>query len=175
MRLTKYIAVGLVAASLSIGLVACDDDDGSGVVDDATEQVETAADAVSDALTGDIDVDMQPQGGSNMTGKATLSGDGDTTDVTLDLENAAGPHPAHIHQGTCADLNPAPKFPLTDVIDGESKTTVDVAIADIRAAPHAINVHLSADDIGQYVACADLPTADGTGTDTAPTTTTTTP
>jgi len=37
-----------------------------------------------------------------------------------------------------------------------SVTTVDMAIADILNGEHAINVHESAENIGNYVACGDI-------------------
>jgi hypothetical protein len=89
----------------------------------------------------------------------------------------AVPHPAHIHTGSC----PTPGevvAPLSDVgnqalnngtptamdkvgQDGaipvlSSVTTVDLALADILAAEHAINIHMSADDMGTYVACGNI-------------------
>jgi plastocyanin len=79
------------------------------------------------------------------------------------------PHPAHIHSGTCAELGDV-VLPLTDVapIDGESsgatsalpvkvsETTVDAPLQEIIDGGHAINVHLSADEIGTYIACGDI-------------------
>lgn len=174
----KLVLAGTIIAALSFGLVACGGDDEVGnAVDSATEQVGTAADAVEDAVTGsDVTVTLAAQGGSNVTGEAKLGAEDNQTNVTLDLENAPGPHPAHIHEGTCADLNPAPKFPLTDVVGGKSETTVDVSVADIQATPHAINVHESAANLEKYVACADLPTGSGSaGTTDTGTETTTTP
>jgi len=90
-----------------------------------------------------------------------------------DADLAAGTaHPAHIHSGTCDTLGDV-VFPLMDVtlpertmaspeatpdIDlvAESVTTVEVALDDILAAEHAINVHLSAEEIGTYIACGDI-------------------
>jgi hypothetical protein len=80
-----------------------------------------------------------------------------------------GPHPAHIHSGSCAELGDV-VVPLTDVAErtGEavgsgtghavkgSHTQVEMTLDDILAAPHAINVHLSADEIGTYIACGDI-------------------
>jgi hypothetical protein len=80
-----------------------------------------------------------------------------------------GPHPAHIHSGTCAALGDV-VVPLTDVAErtGESMgaggghavkgshTQAEMSLDDILAAPHAINVHLSAEEIGTYIACGDL-------------------
>ena len=84
-------------------------------------------------------------------------------------QDAAPPHPVHIHKGTCDNLDPAPLFPLNDVgAAGEavgartaptvatSTTTVEAALADVIAGGHAINVHESAANIGNYIACGDV-------------------
>lgn len=85
-------------------------------------------------------------------------------------------HPAHIHDGTCDTLNPAPAYPLEDVRlpeDGgatpapmgrmaerheveTSSTVVPVRLDDLLAAPHAINVHQSAEQIDVYIACGEI-------------------
>ena len=80
-------------------------------------------------------------------------------------------HPAHIHSGTCAELGDV-VAPLTDVAhigeDGErtgaassipvktSYTVVEVPLQEIIDGGHAINVHLSADEIDVYIACGDI-------------------
>jgi hypothetical protein len=89
----------------------------------------------------------------------------------------AGLHPAHIHAGSCP--NPGDVVvPLSDVSTSamnngtpmamdmvgsdtaipalSSVTTVDLALADIVAGEHSINVHQSADDMGTYIACGDI-------------------
>jgi hypothetical protein len=180
MRIHKILIAGTLLAVLSVGLAGCGGDDEVGdAVNSVTEQAGNAANSVGDAVSGsDVTIPLTAQGGSNVTGEAKLVSDGNQTKVTLDLENAPGPHPAHIHEGTCADLNPAPKFPLRDVVDGKSETTVDVTVDAIRSSPHAINVHQSAANLDTYVACGDLPTTGGgsAGTTTSTTTgTTTTP
>lgn len=90
-------------------------------------------------------------------------------------------HPAHIHSGTCEELGDV-VFPLNDVAapeagatpaaspaaaDGgevvaESTTDVEASLDDILAAEHAINVHESAENIGNYIACGNVT---GTPTD----------
>jgi plastocyanin len=84
-------------------------------------------------------------------------------------QEADAPHPAHIHSGTCAELGDV-VAPLTDVAlpEGEmqgpatalptsiSITTVDMPLQEIIDGGHAINVHLSADAIDQYIACGDI-------------------
>lgn len=87
---------------------------------------------------------------------------------------ADAPHPVHIHEGTCTELNPAPQFPLTDItaptnVEGTeiasagspiavetSTTTIDATLADIANGDHAINVHESVENIGNYIACGDI-------------------
>ena len=78
------------------------------------------------------------------------------------------PHPAHIHTGSCANLGDI-VAPLNDVTlvsgsdrVGVSQTKVDLSIKDILESPHAIMTHASAQNIGTYIACADL-----TGDDSA--------
>jgi hypothetical protein len=58
--------------------------------------------------------------------------------------------------GSCAKLNPAPKYPLTSTSDGISETTVDEPIAALTAGGMAVNVHKSANDLKDYVACGNL-------------------
>ena len=78
--------------------------------------------------------------------------------------------PVHIHSGSCAELGDvvAPLNDLTaptgagagqaeSAIQAEtSVTNVPLTLDAILAAPHAINAHLSADEIGVYIACGDI-------------------
>ncbi len=78
-------------------------------------------------------------------------------------------HPAHIHTGTCDTLGDV-VVPLTNLepMAGEavgpdsahsvdvSRTMVDLPLDDIIAGGHAINVHLSDEEIGTYIACGDI-------------------
>jgi hypothetical protein len=84
-------------------------------------------------------------------------------------EAGDGPHPAHIHAGTCDALGEV-VLPLTDVAapEGEtegaatahavktSHTIVDMPLQEIIDGGHAINVHQSADAIDVYIACGDI-------------------
>jgi plastocyanin len=82
-------------------------------------------------------------------------------------------HPAHIHLGTCEELDPNPTFPLTDVAIAaaesateadsasaipveRSVTAVDATLEDLRTGGYAINIHQSVEDIGTYIACGNL-------------------
>src|ERR687894_2400803 len=85
-------------------------------------------------------------------------------------DTAAEAHPAHIHSGTCDELGDV-VYPLADVATqtGEEMGAagghpvkvsevnhVDVPLQEIIDGGHAINVHLSAEEIGTYIACGDI-------------------
>src|SRR5829696_5541152 len=86
-------------------------------------------------------------------------------------DDEAEVHPAHIHSGSCAELGDV-VAPLTDIteVGGESErtgpasaipvkssvTVVDMPLQEIIDGGHAINVHLSADEIDTYIACGDI-------------------
>lgn len=93
-------------------------------------------------------------------------------------QDEAAPHPAHIHAGTCAELGDI-VIPLNDVAEpmGDrvgnematspriSVTGTEAPLSDITGAEHAVNVHLSADELGTYIACGEVGgtlTEDGT-------------
>jgi hypothetical protein len=88
-------------------------------------------------------------------------------------------HPAHVHVGSCAELDPNPAFPLNNVgprltddnempapedVKGSlsanpvmiSETEIDVNLDDLLETAHAINVHASDQDIATYIACGDI-------------------
>jgi len=122
--------------------------------------------AASIAVAGIAQAAMQPmqfklhaQNGSGETGTATLLQSGDNVIVKVRLAGAPSgvPQPAHIHMGTCDKLNPKPTYPLHNVTDGTSETTVpNVKLSDLTSGAFAINVHKSTSDLGTYVACGDL-------------------
>jgi hypothetical protein len=175
-RRRLLMALAPLAASAAI-LAGCGDDDTSPAVDSggqASTPVEstggtgstapadtTATDPTTTPSTvGDdpIAVTLEEQNGSGVTGDANLIGvDGGKTRVRIALEGSqGGPHPAHIHRGTCDDLDPEPAFPLTDVVDGISGTNVEVPIDELRDEDYAINVHESAQNADRYIACGDI-------------------
>ena len=118
--------------------------------------------AVAQTATGSVvTVTMNAQNGSGEDGSATLTQTGDGVEVNIMLKNgtAAG-QPAHIHPGTCANLNPAPQYMLTSVTNGMSKTMVKgVTLAQLTSGSFAINVHKSTADLGTYVSCGDIKTS----------------
>jgi hypothetical protein len=116
-------------------------------------------DEENEAGTGaEVTVELAEQNDSGQSGTATLTADGDsTTRVVIELENGTPEaQPAHVHPGSCADLDPEPKHGLTNVVDGRSETTVQAPLSELAGAGLAINVHKSAAEVQTYVACGDI-------------------
>jgi hypothetical protein len=107
--------------------------------------------------SGEVTVDLAEQNGSGESGTVTLTADGEKTKVVIALENpAAVPQPAHIHKGSCDDLDPNPAYGLENVVDGESTTVVEAPLETLQGDAYAINVHKSAAKLDVYVACGNL-------------------
>jgi plastocyanin len=108
-----------------------------------------------------------------------LAGPGEAASSSSTAAQATSePHPAHIHSGTCASLGDV-VYPLTDVGGGGgpdatpmagagfvgaqsavpvevSETTIEAGLDSLLDGNHAINVHESAANIGNYIACGDI-------------------
>jgi hypothetical protein len=165
--------IALVAAALL--LAGCGGDDADDAVGEATSaltetsaptETEEAAESLEDVLTEAEDaledaaltLDLEEQNDSGIGGTVELS---PTSEGRLEVEieltgSDGGPHPAHIHRGSCDDLDPDPAFPLEDVVDGRSETEVDVTTDELTASEYAVNVHESPENADTYVACADV-------------------
>jgi Cu/Zn superoxide dismutase len=105
-----------------------------------------------------VTVNLTSQNNSGIVGTATFTelGAGKMR-VAIQVTGAGtGPQPAHIHDGTCANLNPAPKFALASLTNGTSTTEIDGSIQQVMSAPHAVHLHKSPDELPIYVACADI-------------------
>jgi hypothetical protein len=105
-------------------------------------------------------VNLSSQNNSGLSGTATLTDlGGGRTRVELKVSGPEGDYPAHVHMGTCANLNPAPQYPLANVTGGTSTTEINASLQSIQQSPHAINLHKSAQDLPTYVACGDVSVA----------------
>lgn len=95
---------------------------------------------------------------SGVSGTAILTDAGNSQTLVVVKVDAAGnaDMPAHVHPGTCANLDPKPRYPLNDVKDGASTTTIPVALGDLTKSAFAINLHKSNDDLKTYTACGDI-------------------
>lgn len=121
----------------------------------------TVAACGGDAVADDdsVRVSLGELTGSGQSGSATLTaaGEGRTTVVVEIDRPPKTAQPAHIHPGTCADLDPLPAYPLTPLFGGASQTTVNVSLDDLRRGAFAVNVHLSEEEIRTSVACGGIP------------------
>jgi hypothetical protein len=109
------------------------------------------------AASSGITIDLAELNDSGISGTATLSPDDDGTNVVLHLTGTTGDNPAHIHAGTCNDLDPNPAYPLTNVdANGFSETVVSASFEELTSDSFAINVHKSVDEISVYVTCGDI-------------------
>jgi hypothetical protein len=136
----KRIALGLAALAV---LAGCGSDNGGG----------------SDEAT----IDLSAQNSSNESGTVTLTADGDRTKVVISLDNAPSgiPQPAHIHKGSCKQLDPNPAYGLQNVVDGKSTTDVDEPLDELQNEDYAVNVHKSGSDLKTYVSCGDIGSGGG--------------
>jgi hypothetical protein len=103
-------------------------------------------------------LELRTLSGSGVTGSVTLTSVGsERTLVSVRVDPAGHPDmPAHIHPGTCTDLVPQPRFPLENVVDGESVTEITATFDELFAGDLALNLHASSDDWETYTACAEL-------------------
>lgn len=103
-------------------------------------------------------VKLLPQNNSGEEGIAALTEVSGKAVVTLHMSGVpeGASQPAHIHLSSCATIG-AVKYPLQNVADGISETTLNVPLADIlNAAPLSVNIHKSSTEAGTYVACGDI-------------------
>ena len=142
----------VVLAALVLGAAGCGGDSG---------------DEGSAAGGGSLTVHLSAQNSSDQSGTATLTAEGEKTRVVIDISSGtATPQPAHVHEGSCADLDPTPKYPLQNVVDGMSTSTVSASLDDLKGKAYAVNVHKSESDLQTYVSCGDIGGSGGGSEDT---------
>lgn len=104
-----------------------------------------------------VTVKLGEQNKSGESGTATITSQGGKTQVVVEMTGApAAAQPAHIHAGSCAKLDPKPKIPLQNIVNGKSTTVLDMPLEKVVGGGGAINVHKSAADLKTYVACGDV-------------------
>lgn len=109
-----------------------------------------------------LGIGLIPQNDSEAYGGVELVSQGSNTKVTITLTSdnptvMQTSHPAHIHTGSC----PTPgevKYPLNNVVNGKSETVIEASLNELaNDIPLAINVHESAANPSNYIACGDFP------------------
>lgn len=166
---SKSLTVGLVAGSVAaLALAGCSSNSGS------------SSSSASPSPSGQVTITLSPQNNSGINGTATITPMG-TNQIQVAINVTGEPdgayEPAHIHMGTCANLNPTPQFFLTDsssstnggqlwLQNGKATVTVNTTMSEIQNTAHAINIHLSPANLPHYVACGDIPSTGGSGSST---------
>jgi len=116
-----------------------------------------AGSSTTNSAPAPVQIQLQEESFSGETGTATLTAQGAKTKVVIDLiSHAANDQPAHIHRGSCTELDPIPAYPLNDVVGGKSSTVVAVALEQLVTKDYAINVHRSAKKLKEYVVCGNI-------------------
>lgn len=144
MKLKRFLLVGIAAAAVTGTAFA----------------TPNTLHKIHNAMSGKVqNINMGPQNGSKQNGTASVKGvaGGVQVKVAVFHEAKGASEPAHIHEGTCAKLNPVPWKPLSNVVNGTSLTTVrGVTVDQLKAKHYAINVHESTANLKKYVSCGDL-------------------
>ncbi|MBI4080891.1 MAG: hypothetical protein HY430_03930 [Candidatus Levybacteria bacterium] len=107
-----------------------------------------------------IEIPLDEQSGSGVSGSVKVFDKDGKAMIRISLTGDApdGIHPAHLHAGSCA-LPGDIKYPLNDVVNGKSETTLTVAIGTFKDnLPLILNVHESAKEIKTYIACGEVTT-----------------
>ncbi|HTV93349.1 MAG TPA: hypothetical protein VMG98_11595 [Verrucomicrobiae bacterium] len=115
----------------------------------------TSTAAVGSSLT----IKMNAQNNSGENGTATLTDTPEGLKVVVRLTGAPRdvPQPTHIHIGTCAHIDVAPRWPLSNTVNGQATSIVKgVRLSTLTAATYALNVHKSTNDLGTYVSCGNI-------------------
>jgi hypothetical protein len=114
--------------------------------------------AAAGADPSTLKLQLYAQNRPGETGTATLDQiPGGVTIVVKMPDGQNGSQPIHIHTGTCAELNPVPKYALTNIVHGSSTTTIlGITLGDLLEGKYVIDVHESSANIKRYVACAAI-------------------
>jgi hypothetical protein len=109
-----------------------------------------------------VTVTLGPGRDASQPGTAVLTARGNQTEVVINIApGAAGvAQPVHIHEGACPGVG-AVKFPLTNIVDGKSTTTVDSPLSGLQTGSFSINAHRSQAEVAVYTACGNIPAAGG--------------
>ena len=114
--------------------------------------------AVAGAYPSTLKLKLYAQNRRGETGTATFEQIPAGVKIVVKMAGGQnGTQPIHIHTGTCANLNPEPKYALTNIVRGTSTTTIPgITIGDLIKGNYVIDVHESSANIKRYVACAAI-------------------
>jgi Cu/Zn superoxide dismutase len=118
--------------------------------------------ATAGAYPSTLTLKLYAQNRPGETGEATFEQIAGGVRIVVKMSGGQnGSQPIHIHTGTCAKLDPVPKYALSDMAHGSSTTTISgITLGDLLKGNYVIDVHESSADIKRYVACAAIAVPD---------------
>jgi predicted small secreted protein len=139
----------VTVATFAALLAGCGGGDGAG---------EDLSGGTAGGTAGAIEIELKEQNASGITGLAVLAPRGELTNVVIEMIQSfdIDPQPAHIHKGTCADLDPEPAYALPTLFDGIGGGDVSISLEELRTGGYAVNVHKSVGEPDTYVACGEI-------------------
>jgi hypothetical protein len=150
-----------VMVILAVGMVGCRAEEPAVTPPESTTPPAGAATPTTTpeaAMTSPeaLTIQMRALNNSGQTGTATLTAVDGKTRVQIELVNPAPEgQPVHVHSGSCSKLGSV-KYPLPNVVNGRSDTTIDASLLDLLSSQSAINVHRSAPQASVYVSCGEI-------------------
>ncbi len=106
---------------------------------------------------------LAPQGGTNVSGTATVESGASSTHATVSLTGGdpGTTYPWHVHSGKCGDNGPvvgqaSAYTPIKISKSGSGKVDVTLPFTVPDNGSYYINIHKSASDMGTIVSCGDL-------------------
>jgi len=157
----KNIIVYLVIAALAYGAIYyfffAKKDGGYGKSKDESGYQTNGEGSGADSGNQPIVVTLSSQNNSGQDAVALLVEENGKVKVALSVGNPSVgvSQPIHIHKGKCPDVGDV-TFPLANVVDGQSETTIETTLSKLTENPMAINVHKSTDEVKTYVSCGDI-------------------
>ena len=149
---------GWLLLALPLTLAAC----GGGEEETAGTPADSAMEAINppaaDMSGMASTLSLQPLGGGSTSGQATVTPNGQQTQVQIQLSGLTpGAHPGHIHAGTCEAIGevvqPLPEITAGEDGSGTAETTLTLDATTIMDGQHVISYH---GEGGAPIACGSL-------------------
>ncbi len=139
---------------------------GTAVATPSQEDLQDVRDQAIEDQVDQLELEFEEFNDSGVEGTVTLYDLDEFTLLAILIENGGDVHPGHIHEGTCDDLNPQPFAPLNNVMNEEvSLSLVDTPLAELLEDDYSVDLHLSPNELGTLIVCADI---EGTPTPATP-------
>ncbi|MDQ3614302.1 MAG: hypothetical protein M3412_08260 [Chloroflexota bacterium] len=168
--LLALIVIAIAASStflvISTRSAAMQGQDGTAVATPSQEDLQDVRDQAIEDEVDQLELEFDELNDSGVEGTVTLYDLDAFTLLAILIEDGGEVHPGHIHEGTCDDLDPQPFAPLNNVTNEEvSLSLVDTPLAELLEDDYSVDLHLSPNELGTLIVCADI---EGTPTPATP-------